>query len=149
MSATWNDTANCSVSLVTKSLTSWIVAMNGDVATFAPPLPAGDVAWLGDGGPIPSDGAPVTARAGAPGYAFARVLADASGQRMVPHFLAVDAVSDNRIPPRSAWTTHHQFASPCADPEVHAVLVHRAYPLALAAERRWTLTESVMDEVRP
>jgi hypothetical protein len=64
---------------------SAIVAMAGDVATFDPPLPAGDVAYRGEGSTIPQDGDPVTARAGAAGFGFARVLVSDEGERMAPH----------------------------------------------------------------
>lgn len=108
------------------------------------PLPAGDVVYRGRGGGLPEDGTPATARAGASGFAFARVLVGADGSRMVPHFRAVDVASDNRLLPGRTWTSEHVFASTCEAPTVHAVLVHRAYPQALADERGWTLTESVM-----
>lgn len=123
-----------------------ILAVDGDVIELDQPLPPGDLAILGEGGPV-WDGAPMTARAGAPGFAFARVLVGADGRRMVPHFLAVDVASDNRLLPQQAFTTRHTFASACEAPTVHAVLVHRAWPAALAAERGWEATESVMAEV--
>ena len=66
---------------------------------------------------------------------------------MVPHHLAVDVASDNRLLPQKSWLSVHQFASTCDDPVVRAVLIHRAYPFALSAERGWELTESVMTEV--
>lgn len=125
-----------------------IVAKNGDVATFDAPLPDGDVAYRVDGIGLPADGAAITARAGAAGFGFARVLAGADGARMVPHFLAVDVASDNRLMPGAAYTTTHRFASSCASPEVTAVLVHRAFPLDLARERGWTITETVMTLAR-
>jgi hypothetical protein len=54
--------------------------------------------------------------------------------------------SDNRLLPQASWTSRHQFAANCAEPEVRAVLVHRAWPVSLATERGWPLTESVMAE---
>jgi hypothetical protein len=125
-----------------------VVGVNGDLVTFDRVLPDGDVAYLGDGGRLPSDGTAMTSRAGAPGFAFARVMVGDDGRRMVPHFLAVDVASDNRLPPQASVTTTHRFASPCDDPEVHAVLVHRAWPQALAEERGWAAVESLMVEVR-
>jgi hypothetical protein len=119
------------------------VAPDGRV-TLDRELPPGSRVYRGDGDGLPEDGSPATARAGAPGFAFARVLVDAAGRRMVPHFLAVDVASDNRLMPQASWTSEHVFASSCAEPEVEAVLLHRAYPLALATERGWTLVESLM-----
>ena len=125
---------------------STIASVAGSTVTFDAPLPAGDVAYRVSAASLPSDGAAASAWAGAPGFGFARVMVAADGRRMVPHFLAVDVASDNRILPQEAVTTEHRFASPCADPEVRAVLLHRAWPLVLATQRGWSLTESVMDE---
>src|SRR5690606_447275 len=86
--------------------------------------------------------------AGAAGTGFARVLVGADGDRMVPHFLAVDVASDNRLLPGGAAETTHRFAAPCADPEVRATLIHRAVPLALARERGWATDDAVMVEVK-
>ncbi|MFZ5475289.1 MAG: hypothetical protein ACOZNI_00825 [Myxococcota bacterium] len=123
-----------------------VVAVEGDVVTLDRALPEGDVAYRGEAASLPIDGDEALAVAGAPGFAFARVLVGADGARMVPHFVAVDVASDNRLLPQESWTSTHTFAATCADPEVHAVLVHRAYPLDLARERGWALTESVMTE---
>ncbi len=126
---------------------STIVAMAGDVATFEPPLPSGDRAYLGDGAGLPTEGDPVTSRAGAAGFAFSRVMVGDDGRRMVPHFAAVDVASDNRLLPQGAFTTEHHFAATCDDPIVSAVLVHRALPPSLGRERGYDITESVMVEV--
>lgn len=115
-----------------------IVAVDGDTVTFDRPLPDGDIAYR----------VGTQAYAGAPGFGFARVLVGPDGARMVPHFLAVDVASDNRLLPTASWTSTHRFAATCASPEVHATLLHRNYPLALAAERGWAVTDQVMDEVR-
>ncbi len=105
--------------------------------TFDAPLPAGDVVYrTSDQG-----------FAGLPGSTFARVLVGADGARGVPHFLAVDVASDNRLLPNQGWTSTHRFAA-CAAPEIHATLLHRDYPLALARERGWTVTDRVMVESR-
>lgn len=114
-----------------------VVSVDGDVPTFDRALPDGDVAYRGRGDHL----------AGAPGFAFARVLVGADGRRMVPHFAAVDVASDNRLLPQQSYTTTHRFAATCEDPVVHAVLVHRAYPPGLVDERGWTATSSVMVEV--
>ena len=118
-----------------------------DGVALGGPLPEGDVAYRAESSGYPADGDVARARAGAPGFAFARVLAGADARRMVPHFLAVDVVSDNRLMPGASWTSVHRFASPCAKPIARAALVHRAFPLPLARERQWELTESVMAEV--
>ena len=123
-----------------------VKSVNGDQVTFDHPLPAGSFAFLGDGGAIGGDGAPSAAVAGAPGFAFARVLASQGGGRGVPHHRAVDIASDNRILPGGSWTSTHRFSASCPDPRVHVVLVHRAYPIELARERRWVVTDSVMAE---
>jgi len=115
------------------------VAPDGTITTDVP-LPDGDLALLGapltEGGPL----------AGAPGFGFARVMVGPDGERMAPHFLAVDIASDNRLLPQSEWTSEHTF-EPCeGDAEVSATLLHRAYPLALAEERGWPLRDSLMAE---
>jgi hypothetical protein len=127
---------------------STIVAVNGDQVQLDVPLPVGDLALRGRPDYFASND-PLTAAAvaGAPGFAFARVLADDAGELMVPHHRAVDVISDNRILPQQEWSSTHVFASACADPIVDAVLVHRAYPVKLADERGWTNTQQVMVEV--
>ena len=124
-----------------------ITAVDGDVVTLDRVLPVGDVAYRTGGLDLPAHDAPSLSRAGAPGFAFARVTVGELGQRMVPSFLAVDVASDNRLLPQKSWTSRHEFATTCASPRVRAMLIHRAYPLALARERGWTLRESVMVEV--
>lgn len=114
-----------------------VLAVEDGVVTLDAPLPDGDVAYLGRG----------QAWAGAPGFAFARVLVDAEGTPMVPHFQAVDVRSDNRLLPGAAWTSTHRFAADCAEPEVSATLWHRNYPWALARARGWTVTDQLMAEV--
>jgi hypothetical protein len=122
-----------------------ILSVDGDGAvTLDAPLPPGDRAYRVDPAGLPADGEAAGAAAGAPGFGFARVMVGADGARMVPHFLAVDVASDNRLLPQSEWTSEHTFAPGCEAPEVEAVLYHRAYPLELAAERGWTLSESRM-----
>lgn len=122
-----------------------ITAVGGDgTLGFDGPLPEGDRAYLVDGvDTVPEEGAVSTGLAGLPGFAFARVMVDAEGQRMVPHHAAVDVASDNRILPTRSVTTTHRFAA-CAAPTVRAALVHRPYPLPLARERGWAMSEAVM-----
>ena len=123
------------------------VESDGRITTDAP-IPVGDRAYRVDGASgLPTEGDAAGTWAGAPGFAFARILADADGQRNVPHFRAVDVVSDNRLPPQQQWTSHHRFAASCAEPQVTARLVYRSFPVLLARERGWTSSEQVMAEV--
>lgn len=125
-----------------------ITAVDGDQVEFDVPLPVGDIAYRGRPDYfLAGDPAAAVAVAGAPGFAFGRVLVDAQGDTMVPHHRAVDVASDNRILPQQEWTSTHVFAASCADPIVDAVLVHRPYPIALADQRGWANPQQVMVEV--
>jgi hypothetical protein len=126
---------------------SEILSMDGDTVELDAPLPEGAWAYRVDPFTSPEEGMSATPRAGSPGFAFARVLSGVGGTRMVPHHLAVDVHSDNRLLPQSSWTSTHQFASPCEEPIVRAVLIHRAFPFGVSQERGWELKESVMVEV--
>ncbi len=117
------------------------VAEDGTVSLDPAGVPAGaDTAFLIPGGDAEA------AAAGLPGFGFARVLVGADGTEMVPHGLAVDVRSDNRLPPTEAFTTTHTFASPCEAPEVHAELDYRRYPWAEAGRYGWTVEDVVMAE---
>ncbi len=83
--------------------------------------------------------------AGAPGFAFARVMVAADGARMVPHHRAIDVASDNRLLPGQTWTSTHRFASTCDAPTAHAALLYRAWPVRLAQQRAWPLVERVLN----
>jgi hypothetical protein len=134
------------VEVVVGTVTITAVAPDGTITTDTP-IPDGDIAYRVDASSgLRTEGAPATTLAGAPGFAFARVMVDADGNRNVPHFLAVDVASDNRLPPQQSWTSHHTFATPCADPTVQAQLVYRSYPVLLARERGWDNPEQVMAE---
>jgi hypothetical protein len=111
-----------------------ITAVDGDAVTLDAPLPVGDGAYR----------ASADAWAGHPGFAFARVLVDPSGARMVPHFRAVDVASDNRILAGGSWTTTHTFADPCAEPTVEARLVGRAIPLRQSQIHGWALRDTTI-----
>jgi hypothetical protein len=121
-----------------------ITATDGDTVTFDTPLPAGDLAYRITHTATPTTGDAIASRAGLPGFGFARVMVGEDGARMVPHFAAVDVASDNRLPPQSSWTSQHTFAADCATPTVTAALLYRSYPLDLAAQRGWEMTERVM-----
>ena len=86
--------------------------------------------------------------AGAPGFGFARVMVGADGERMVPHFAAVDVASDNRLLPFDQWTSTHLFVAPCPDPVVETKLMYRSIPRPLAVSKGQAWTESKMQEVR-
>jgi len=127
------------------SSTITAVASDGRV-TLDQALAEGDVAYLvRPATALPAEGDEWQDAAGQPGFAFARVMVDASGNRMVPHHAAIDVVSDNRLLPTASFTTEHRFATTCAVPTVTATLSHRPYPLALASERGWSVSEMVME----
>lgn len=123
-----------------------VVAVDGDRVTLDGPLPDGDVAYRVPALSVPADGDVAAPMAGAPGFAFARVLVDGKGFAMVPHHRAIDVRSDDRLMPQTSWTSTHVFAATCDVPVAHAVLVHRPFPWALAAERRWDLADGVIAE---
>ncbi len=117
-----------------------VLARNADgSATFTGVQREGNWAYLvrerGEGEPADL--------AGAAGFGFARVLADAEGNVFAPSFTAVDVVSDNRLAPQQAFTTFHSFVG-CPDPEITARLLYRPWPVALARERGWPLVEHEM-----
>ena len=123
------------------------VGGGGRVSTDVP-LPPGDVAYRVDPTvALPEDGDPAGTYAGAAGFGFTRVMVDAEGGRNVPHFMAVDVASDNRLPPTASWTSTHTFHTTCTAPTVRAQLVYRSFPVELARERGWPSTDQVMAEV--
>lgn len=124
-----------------------VTAVSDGVVNLDRPLPAGDRAYRLPAGGLQAEGDPAAPLAGTPGFAFARVLADASGTPMVPHFKAVDVVSDNRLMPGTSFTSTHTFAASCAAPTVEARLVYRRVPWALSTEKRWTNPDAVMARV--
>ena len=107
------------------------------------PLPVGDRAYL----IRPREGEEAWQGAGAPGFGFARVMAGANGDRMVPHFAAVDVVSDNRLLSGGHWTSSHHFLATCDSPKVKASLLYRRFPLAMVRSKSAPWTEEVMVEV--
>ena len=84
--------------------------------------------------------------AGAAGADFARVLADAQGNTMVPHYQANDVVRDNRLLPYHSASSEHRFelAAPCTQITAEARLVYRRYPPGLARERGWPSFDYVL-----
>ena len=75
--------------------------------------------------------------AGQSGFTFARVMLDAEGRPLSPHFVARDVARDNRLKPGQAWRSAHIFSSSCDAPLAAARLIYRPYPLWLARERGW------------
>ena len=128
--------------------TAVVTGVSGSLVTLDGPLPSGDRAYRLPPGGLQDESDPAAPLAGTPGFAFARVLADASGDLMVPHFRAVDVVSDNRLMPRGSWTSTHRFTAPCADPVVEARLLYRRVPWALSSEKRWDSRDAVMSQVQ-
>ena len=112
-----------------------VTAVDDEVVTLSTPLPAGDWAYLVRG----------DALAGEPGFAFARVLVGADGERMVHHFEAVDVASDNRLLPQASWTSTQPPPPPPARPPRCATLLHRGTYRG-ASERGWALVDLVMAE---
>lgn len=111
------------------------------------PLQAGDIVFLGDeevGAPV--DGEMAKALAGAPGYAFARVMVGPGGERGVPHYKALDIVSDNRIAPQAEATSEHRFAIPpgCGTATLSATVLYRPVPVRVARERGWEARDYVI-----
>lgn len=85
--------------------------------------------------------------AGTAGFSFARVMRSEDGQTMVPHFMATDILRDNRLAPGQSWQSEHIFSAHCDDPTAIGHLIYRPYPLWLAHERGWRLTDEVMSTV--
>ena len=110
------------------------------------PLQAGDLLFLGEVLTLPEQGQPSLLLAGAAGADFARVLADAQGTTMVPHFRANDVVRDNRLLPYHSASSAHRFALPgtCSEVSAEARLVYRRYPPGLARERGWPSVDHVL-----
>ncbi len=96
---------------------------------------------------VASNVSEVGAVGGLPGFGFARVLVGDDGERMVPHHLAVDVESDNRLLPTESFTTEHRFAAECASPTVTATLRYRAYPWDQAQRYGWEVEDRVMAKV--
>ena len=113
---------------------SVVSAVVGDSVTLDAPLPAGDRAYRAGG----------DAWAGLPGFAFARVLVDPDGARMVPHYRAVDVASDNRLMAGQSWTSVHLFTSTCEEARVEARVVGRAVPLHQAIRHGWELRDTII-----
>jgi hypothetical protein len=120
-----------------------VVGMDDSGVVLDGSLPEGDVVyWVSSSDIV--DGMESVGWAGHAGFSFARVLADGLGRKMVPHFLAVDVLSDNRLLPQDSWTSEHIFTSSCTEPIVQAALLYRDQPLWLSREKGWESYDRVM-----
>lgn len=115
------------------SVTNGVLTVDQDVLTQS-----GDVVWLGEDAPPDfNDGSASLALAGMAGHAFARVLVDTMGERLVPHYKAVGMVRDNRLLPLEPVTTTHVFAVPagCSNVSVRATALYRPVPVHIGRVR--------------
>jgi hypothetical protein len=124
-----------------------IIAVNGAVITLdhAPVVPLGTLFYVGDVAPAASfnvdDGTALAAYAGAPGYAFGKIMVDAAGTDAVPFFRATGIRSDNRIPAGKTALTKHVFDVSSAAGQaitVRVTLLYRRQPYGRAVSRGWT-----------
>jgi FtsP/CotA-like multicopper oxidase with cupredoxin domain len=116
-----------------------VVEVAGSVVTFDSPLPTGNIAYRLNPSSLQS--------AGAPGFAFARVLQSEQPGHMVFHTSAVSIPSDNRLPPQESYTTVHTFTPECDTPTVRARLFYRPYAPQIAQSKAWPQINVLMDEV--
>ncbi|MFO0616568.1 MAG: hypothetical protein U0414_28505 [Polyangiaceae bacterium] len=128
-----------------------VISATAGTLTLSSALPVadGDVVFLGD--PTIStlvDGAPSLDLAGAPGNAFAKVLVDPGGARLVPHYRGIDIASDNRIPPQKAQVSEHSFAlpPPCTRANVTTTLLYRPTVGAVALDHAWDARSFVVGQ---
>lgn len=120
-----------------------IIALSSDGVVLDAPLEEGDIVyWVS----AEQEGMNSVGWAGHAGFAFARVLLGESGTKMVPHFMAVDIASDNRLLPQESWTSSHIFASTCDEPVVKTRLLYREQPLWLSREKGWDAVDKIMVE---
>ena len=119
-----------------------IIDLSPDGVVLDAPLEEGDVVYL----VAEENNMEPVGWAGHSGFAFARVLVGADGKKMVPHFMAVDVASDNRLLPQESWTSEHVFASTCETPTVKARLLYRDQPLWLSREKGWESVDRIMVE---
>ena len=86
--------------------------------------------------------------AGLPGAGFARVTKGSDGTRFVPHYLATDIASDNRLSPGQAWQSLHLFDANCDAPIFDALLWYRDSPASWMHLYGWTYHETLMTQAR-
>ncbi len=128
-----------------------VVAAAGDTVTLDRALALPDGTAFHAGSPAPAAGSlsvdaevPVTALAGAPGWAFGKVMRDRDGRDGVFFFRAVDIASDNRIPAgQTAVTTHVFDTTPAgaAPITVSVALLYRKHTWFTARARGWAAVD--------
>jgi len=109
-------------------------------------LQEGDILLVGEAAVAPTEGGTSSLLAGTAGADFARVLSDASGALMIPHYRATDVVRDNRLLPYHSASSEHRFSMPagCTAAEAEAWLIYRRYPPVLARERGWPSQDALL-----
>lgn len=114
----------------------------------------GDTVWLDGPIPVTQAGDQVSLvrsedDAGAPGWLYAKVLADASGARGVAHYRAVSIVSDNRIAPGGEGTSVHRFpvSADRGEVVVEATLIRRYRGASVADLFDWDRGDVVLRTV--
>ncbi|MED5372542.1 MAG: hypothetical protein VX899_16120 [Myxococcota bacterium] len=119
-----------------------VISVSGTGAlTTSAPIPSGDRIHLL---PAVEDTLALTALAGTPGVSFQRLLVDADGTPMVPHHAAVDLLADNRIAPSASVTQSWTLPECAGTLQVDAQLLHRDTAWDLAAEKGWSVTDTLM-----
>lgn len=125
-----------------------VLIVDGDVLTLSAVLDIqlGDRVYLGDPVDGYEDGQDARHLAGRAGTAFSRVLVDSEGTRHVPHYRAVDMVSDNRIAPGAHAVSTYRFAlnDGCDVGHIQATVLYRPIPLSLAFPRDWESKDYVI-----
>ena len=83
--------------------------------------------------------------AGAPGWLYAKTLADASGEPGVAHFRATSIESDNRIAPGAEGVSTYRFPLPSTQGAVTvtATLMRRSYAASVADLYGWDPDDTV------
>jgi len=99
------------------------------LAAAPPALEAGDRVYLGGGDRY----------AGAPGWAYGKVMVDAEGARGVAHYRAVHVASDDRIAPGGDGVSLHRFPAPASGESlvVTATLLRRERALPVSSRYGW------------
>jgi len=131
--------------------TAGVIAVSDNIVTLdrSLALPDGTLLYAGDPGPSTSlevdDELPSGALAGAPGWAFGKVMRGSDGTLGVPFFRATDIASDNRIPAGAQVTTTHAFdvTGVAGDVTVTVTLLYRRLPYPRAMERAWPAVDQV------
>ncbi|MBW2454152.1 MAG: hypothetical protein JRI68_06565 [Deltaproteobacteria bacterium] len=83
-------------------------------------------------------------QAGAPGWAYAKVLVDSSARRGVAHYRAVDVASDNRIAASGSASSAHRFPLPAQGESVaiEVKLVRRRFAASVADLYGWDVSDA-------